>query len=130
MSTLFPSIQPQVAEPSELPMYKEVKWDFVKNVPILQNGEPIFVTGLDAVLVWAWKALNTHRYRHEIYTWDYGCEVEALIGQNFSEDLKLSEASRYIKECLMINPYITDVTDIDVTFEDTTLKISCKIITI
>lgn len=128
---LFPIIQPQTAEiNTELPLYKEVKWDFEKNIPIFKNGSPVIVTGKEAVLVWAWKALHTPRFRHEIYTWDYGCEVESLIGQPFTEELKQSEAVRYVKECLMINPYITDVTNVSVSFADGKLSISCTIETI
>jgi len=129
--SLFPIIQPQIVETDiTLPLYKEVKWDFEKNVPVFRNGSPVIVTGKEAVLVWAWKALHTPRFRHEIYTWDYGCEVESLIGQPFTEELKQSEAVRYVKECLMINPYITDVTNVAVSFADGKLSISCTIKTI
>lgn len=128
--TLFPSIQPDTIETSELELYKEIKWDFDNNIPVFQNGSPVIVTGKEAVLVWAWKALHTPRFRYEIYTWDYGSEVESLIGQPFTEDLKQSEAARYIRECLLINPYITDITDINVSFNDGVLNISCTIETV
>ena len=99
--SLFPIIQPRIVEAeTTFPLYKELKWDFEKNVPVFRNGSPVIVTGKEAVLVWAWKALHTPRFRHEIYTWDYGCEVESLIGQPFTEELKQSEAVRYVKECL------------------------------
>lgn len=128
--SLFPIIQPQAAdEPSELELYKEIQWDFINNVPVFQN-DPVFVTGKEAVLVWAWKALHTKRFKHEIYTWDYGNDVESLIGQPFTDDLKQSEASRYIKECLLTNPYITDVTDVEVSFGDGILNIKCAISTV
>lgn len=128
---LFPIIQPQTAEVNtELPLYKEVKWDFEKNIPVFKNGSPVIVTGKEAVLVWAWKALHTPRFRHEIYSWDYGCEVESLIGQPFSEELKQAEAARYVRECLLINPYITDVSNVSVSFMDGTVNISCTIQTV
>lgn len=128
---IFPIIQPQVDETAaELKLYKEVKWDFNKNVPVFENGSPVIVTGKEAVLVWAWKALHTARYRHEIYTWDYGSEIESLVGQPSSEELKQAEAARYLRECLLINPYITDVSNITVTFEGEKLNISCTIETI
>lgn len=127
---IFPIIQPQVVENLELSLYKEVKWDFKNNVPVFKNGSPDIVTGKEAVLVWAWKALNTPRFRHEIYTWDYGNEVESLIGQPFTEELKQSEAIRYIRECLMTNPYITGVSDIKVSFNEDKLSISCALETV
>ncbi len=129
--SLFPMIQPEVQETkNELELYTEVKWDFEKNIPIFLNGSPVIITGNEAVLVWARKALQTQRYRYEIYTWDYGSEVESLIGQPLSGELKESEAIRYVKECLMINPYITDVQDIAVVIEGEKLNIECTIETI
>nr|PZN08200.1 MAG: XkdS-like protein [Caldicoprobacter oshimai] len=128
---LFPIIQPPVVEVTEeLPLYKEVKWDFEKNVPVFKNGSPVIVTGKEAVLVWAWKALHTPRFRYEIYSWDYGNEAESLIGQPFTDELKQSEAARYVRECLLINPYIIDVSNISVSFGDGTLNISCTIETV
>lgn len=129
--TLFPSIQPEmVASSSTATLYCEVKWDFEKNVPVFKNGSPAEVTGKDAVLVWAWKALHTPRFRHEIYTWDYGNETDNLIGQPFTEELKQAEAVRFVRECLLINPYVTDVTDISVVFADGSLKIACTLSTV
>lgn len=129
--SLFPIIQPQISETDmELSLFKEVKWDFEKNIPIFKNGSPVIVTGKEAVLIWAWKALNTPRFLHEIYTWDYGNESESLIGQPFTEELKQSEAARYVRECLLINPYISAVPNIDAAFSDGVLKINCTIETI
>jgi hypothetical protein len=129
--SIFPIIQPLSSESeTELKLYKEVKWDFESDIPIIINGSLAIVTGKEAVLVWAWKALHTSRYRHEIYTWDYGCEVESLIGQPFTDELKRAEAARYVKECLLINPYITGVEDITVTSAEDLLSISCTIQTI
>lgn len=128
---LFPIIQPQASEEeTELALYKEVKWDFVNDIPVYVNGAPVIVSGKDAVLVWAWKALHTPRYRHEIYTWDFGNEAESLIGQPITEELKQSEAARYVRDCLIVNPYITDVSDITVSFTGDVLNISCTIETI
>lgn len=116
--TLFPLIQPEVTgeteDSSDYPMYREVKWDFQNNVPVYKNGNPVIVEGLEAIKVWAWKALHTPRFRYEIYSWDYGNELESLIGQSYSQALKESEAARYVRECLLINPYITDVQNITV----------------
>jgi Protein of unknown function (DUF2634). len=129
--TLFPSIQPQaITSSSTLKLYSEVQWDYENNSPVFKKGSPIIVTGKEAVLTWAWKALNTPRYKHAIYTWNYGNESETLIGQQFSSELKQSEAARYVKECLLINPYITSVSNVTVAFSDCTLHISCTINTI
>lgn len=129
--SIFPIIQPQSVETqTELKLYKEVKWDYKTNTPVFKNGSPVIISGKEAILVWAWKALQTPRFRHEIYTWDHGCEVESLIGQPYSEELKQSEAARYVRECLLGNPYIEDVINITVSFTEDKLKIVGTIETI
>ncbi len=129
--TLFPIIQPRASEAITGPkLYKEVRWDFENNIPIFKNGSPVVVTGKEAVLVWAWKALHTPRFRYGIYTWDYGNEAESLIGQAFTDELKQSEAIRYVEECLLINLYITGLSGVAVSFSDAVLSIRCTIETV
>lgn len=131
---LFPMIQPEVLsdenEEDDFPMYREVKWDYEKNAPVYKNGSPVIIEGAEAVKVWAWKALHTVRFRHEIYTWEFGNEAENLVGQPYSEELKQSEAARYVRECLIINQYITDVKNISVSFGNDTLAVTAELITI
>ena len=128
---LFPMIQPELQEvKDERKLYREVKWNYEKNIPEFVNGSPVIVSGKEAVLVWAWKALHTSRYRYEIYSWDYGNETETLIGKPFSDELKQAEAERYIRECLLINPYITEVETIKVEFDGNRIKLECIIHTV
>jgi len=128
---LFPILQPRAAGTTGLSgLYVEAAWDYEKNTPVYKNGSPVLVTGLDAVLVWAHNALQTPRFLHEIFTWDYGNELDSLIGKPFTDELKRSEAPRLVRECLLINPYITDVTDILVSFGGSLLEISCTINTV
>lgn len=129
--SLFPMIQPETVESeTELPLYREVAWDYENNRPIYKNGNPVMVEGKEAVSVWAWNALHTDRFRYEIFTWDYGNETESLVGQNYSEKLKQAESTRYVRESLMINPYITDVKNIAVNFADGLLTITGTLVTI
>ncbi|WP_050698659.1 DUF2634 domain-containing protein [Anaeromassilibacillus senegalensis] len=129
--TLFPSLQPQaVTVTQDLPLYRETAWDYSENTPIFKGGSPVIVTGVEAVKVWAYKALSTPRYMYEMYSWDFGNEMESLIGQAYTEDLKRSEIPRFVRECLSVNPYITGVTDIAMTLQDDKLNGSCTIQTI
>lgn len=130
--SIFPVVQPEaeVVQAQKLPLCREAAWDFERGIPLFSAGEPLEVTGAEAVKVWAWKALNTVRYRHEIYTWDYGCEAENLIGQAFTPEVKQSEAVRYIREALMVNPYIRSVRQTSVDFSGTRLTVSCTVDTI
>lgn len=126
MTSIFPMIQPPVAADAgaDLPLCKEVAWDFEKNTPIWRRGEPVIVTGKEAVKVWIFKALMTPRFKYEIYTWAYGSEFESLIGQAYTPTLKEAEAPRYLRECILVNPYVRSVTNITVDFSGSRLTVS------
>lgn len=121
---IFPFIQPAAQEEESLPLCRETKWNFTEDKPVFKNGEPVIVTGNEAVKVWIWNALKTKRKRYVIYTHNYGSDIEELIGQPYSEAVKSIEAGRYIEDCLLINPYITAVKDTEAVFEKDSLKIS------
>lgn len=87
------------------------------------------VEGYDAILVWAWLALHTPRYRYYIYSEDYGQEYEDLIGKNYSSELTQSELERMTEECLMENPYITGIENFSCIKEEEKVKISFSLIT-
>lgn len=131
MSELFPFFDADIAEETEnLPLYQEIAWDYVKNCPVIKNGEFVLVTGNEAIKSWCYRSLQTKRYGHEIYSWDYASELDNLIGINYSKSLIQAEAERYVKECLLINPYINSVTNISSEFQDGLLSISCELNTI
>ena len=132
MSGVFPVVQPEAVVDGaiSLPMCREVAWDFSAGTPIFSGGRPLIVSGAEAVKVWIWKAIKTARYRHDIYTWDFGCEAEELVGQNFTPAVKESEAARYIQEALTPNPYITGVRQVEVSFNGTQLTVGCAVSTI
>lgn len=114
----------------ELPMYYEVGWDYIKDEPLIENNEFVIVEGNNAIKVWIYKAIKTVRYQYPIYSWDYGCEISSLIGQKYTKGLTKSEAERYIKEAILINPYITDVKIIDINFSEDILSVSIQVDTI
>lgn len=130
--SLFPAVQPvaSVAQPAALPMCREVKWDFEAGRPVFRAGEPVIVEGAEAVLTWALHALRAPRYRHEIFSWAYGCELENLIGQPYTEELKQAEGRRYVREALAVSPYITGVEGITLEFADGRLSMECRIETV
>lgn len=131
--SLFPVIDPQEATKETaqaLPLCREVAWDFENDVPRFRGGQPILVEGKEALKVWIWRALRTARYRYEIYTWDYGSEFESLLGQAYTDSVKTAEAPRYLRECLLVNPYIQEVKDIDVSFASARLDVRGTAVTI
>ena len=124
--SIFPIIQPVAAETASgaLPLCEEVAWDYDKDIPVFSGGVPQIVTGKEAVKVWIWKAIRTARFKHQIYSRDYGSEFESLIGQAYTPMVKEAEAPRYLRECLLINPYINAVSEISVSFEGNLLTVA------
>lgn len=82
----------QGAQAQTLPLCREVAWDFERDVPVFRQGEPVVVTGKEALKVWIWRAIRTPRFRYEIYTWAYGSEFESLLGQAYTDAVKTAEA--------------------------------------
>lgn len=108
--TLFPFFSGGQAPPAAaatLPLYKDVLMDYEQGIPVFDGGEPVIVSGLEAVKSWAWRSIMTERYLWEPFSWDYGCELMALVGQPYNSDTRLSEARRYVEEALTVSPYIT-----------------------
>lgn len=115
---------------AELPLYKEVAWDFQNNIPVVEKGDFKIVTGNEALKTWIYKTMRTERFRYLIYSWDYGCELEGLIGQNYTPNLTKAECIRYIKEALLINPYIKAISCVEISFLEGVLKMEAKLETI
>ena len=130
--SLFPFISniDNVKIDNSFPLYKEVAWDFEKDIPILENGSFKIVEGNEAIKVWIYKAILTQRYEHSIYSWDYGSELMDLIGKPYTPELTKAEAKRYIKEALLINPYILEVNVLDIDFKNCLLSADIKVLTI
>ena len=130
--SLFPFISntDEVKIDNSFPMYKEIAWDFEKDAPVLENGDFKIVEGNNAIKVWVYKALLTPRYNYSIYSWDYGSELMDLIGKAYTQSLTKEEAKRYIKEALLINPYILEVNVVDTSFNNGLLSADIKIVTI
>ena len=131
--SLFPFISNNVDEVkvnNTFPLYKEVAWDFEKDTPVIQNGDFKIVEGNEGIKVWAYKALLTPRYNYSIYSWDYGSELMDLVGKAYTPSLTKEEAKRYIKEALLINPYILEVNVVDTSFSNGILSADIKLLTI
>ncbi|HBG5564457.1 TPA: DUF2634 domain-containing protein [Clostridioides difficile] len=134
MSTIFPFIGvPEdyiLPKTEELPIFREVAWDFEKDEPILEKGDFKIIEKKEALKVWIYKCIKTNRYEHEIYSLEYGTELSELIGQKYTKGLTESEASRFIKEALLINPYILEVNVKSANFNRYILSANVKVSTI
>lgn len=124
MRELFPLFQtaPQSGA-AALPLLRDVAMDYEKGVPLFAGGNPVVVSGLEAVKSWAWRAIQTARYRYSSFSWDYGCELENLVGQPYGQDTRRSEAVRYVREALEVCPYITSAQAVVEGLEGSSLHI-------
>lgn len=104
---------------SALPVPREYGIDF-------KTGEltGAIVTGKEAIAVWIWNCLHTERFRYAIYSWQYGVEYEQYIGQTVSNEFLIADAQTETEEALTVNPYITGISDFDISFSGSTLSIS------
>jgi len=85
------------------------------------------VSGNDALKVWCFLALQIERYRFRAFSWEYGAEFEELIGASYGRDFSESEIKRRITEALCVHPFISDVTNFNVSFEGERLSVSCTV---
>lgn len=69
--------------------------------------------------------LNTERYKFLIYSWNYGAELETLIGTH--PDIVEDEAERLISEALLQDDRITAVYDFEFGRNRDTLLVNFKV---
>ena len=77
----------------------------------LKTGKNIrgYTDELEAMKQAIFKILNTERYQYLIYSWNYGIELNDIVGKSFQ--VLSSEIKRVIREALLADSRITDVTD-------------------
>lgn len=116
---------------NDLPMPKEFAWDFEKDVFIYdKNGNHIIVEGNDAIEIWVYKALQTEHFQYLAYSWQYGIELRPFIGKVMDVKQRYSEIKRIIIECLMVNPYIISIDNVNIEHEGDRVNILIHLTTI
>lgn len=73
------------------------------------------VDGKDALKQFIVKALKTCRSRFRIYSDDYGCELEDLLGSDVTEAFIQAEIPRMVREALIYDDRINAVTNVSAT---------------
>lgn len=103
---------------TELALFTEYDWDFAKNTyRYTASGTHVLVSGNEALKIWIRKALMVERYRYRAYFDDYGAELEHFIGTVPNDGIEKERLFTYIQEALMVNPYITAVTNLTASQE-------------
>lgn len=115
--------QSEVSQTAELPVFKELAFDFETGQLKTIGGQFYYVEKNEAIKIWIWKALNTSRYTYLAYSTDYGNEIYTLIGRYLAKQLLFSELKRLIEEALLCNPYIKSLTDFEI--EQKGAKVEC-----
>ena len=65
----------------------------------------------------------------EQYSWDYGNELESLIGKGYTEEHAESEIQRILEECLLVNEHIKEVELLEFSIADDKVNGTINIIT-
>lgn len=113
-----------------LPVFRELAYDFDRNCLKRRGGRPYLIEKDEALQIWIYKALRTRRFIWPAYSHAYGAQLEDAIGISNVKEIVESEVRRYITECLMVCPYIQELSaftffrtgdKLTVTFEVTTV---------
>lgn len=87
-----------------------------------------YIDGIEAVKQAIYKILMTDRYEYSIYTWNYGIEINDLIGK--PKDYAKAILSERIKDALLPDDRILEVVDFIFTdIDKTTLGVQFTAIT-
>lgn len=79
-----------------------------------------YTDGLEALKQAIYKVLNTERYEYPIYSFNYGIELESLIGKD--PVYVQIELKRRIQECLLRDKRISEVDNFKFEFNGDQLK--------
>ena len=105
----------EIKENIELPIFKELAFDFVTGQLLTKGGQYYYVEKNEAIKVWIWKALFTSRFTYLAYSTNYGNEIYTLFGRYLAKQLLYSELKRMVEEALLCNPYINSLTNFEVS---------------
>ena len=97
------------------------------NVVVESDRISGYTDGLDAVKQAVYLILSTERYKHIIYSWDYGVELLDLIGKPMP--YVMSTIKRRITEALTQDNRIKTVTDFEFDRKGNRLYTSFTVVT-
>lgn len=137
MPNLFPTeeVMPEPEAPetsaSQVKFGRSWRFDFEAGDFVLTPiGKVAETTELDAYIEWCKKALLTPRYRHPIYSRNYGSEFEGLIGRGLTREAIESEIKRMVTEALMVDPRTARVDNFTFSWDGDTVSFTCEVTTV
>ncbi len=126
---IFPFINQETTEDTELEVFKEYAFDFVKNEFKTINDSTYLVEKNEALEIWIYKTLHTERFMYLAYSSVYGNEVYTLIGKVNTQVLN-TEMQRFIVEALMVNPYIKELSEFKFAGDGSEMEVEFLVTTI
>lgn len=87
------------------------------------------VEGLEAIKVWIWLCMHTERFRHAIYSADYGTSFEQYIGHVLIDEYINTDCESEITDALLINEYIESIEDFEAVRNSDSLDIKFRAVT-
>lgn len=92
---------------------------------ILIGDSKGYIEGLGALKQAIYKVLSTERYEYPIYSFNYGIDIESLIGKDY--DYVRIELKRRIEECLLEDERINVVNNFAFEREEDILKCTFEV---
>lgn len=87
------------------------------------------VEGLEAIKVWVWLCMHTERFRHVIYSADYGTSLEQYFGHVLSDEYINTDCESEITDALLMNDCIESIEDFEVIRNSDSLDIKFRVVT-
>lgn len=115
----------EIADPEqEETVHAIFDWDFELGDFKLKDGKLIKLTGIEYLKVWIQLALRTEKNTLIYEDSEYGSEHHKLIGTTFKPSFTKEEYKRYIKEALLVNSAILNVSNFAFNQEGARMTIS------
>ncbi|WP_339322305.1 DUF2634 domain-containing protein [Paenibacillus sp. FSL W8-0194] len=136
MANLFPATEdmvwedatePETYEGSGAVFGRSWKFDFDAGEFVMSPTRKMAVADeKEAWVLWCEKAIRTPRYRHLIYSRDYGSELEELIGSG-NRAIQESEIRRMVSETLLADARTQNVDQFVFEWEGESCRFTCRI---
>lgn len=101
--------------------------DNTYKIDFINNKITDKIDGIEAVEQTIYCILNTERYEHIIYTWDYGSELRELIGKD--RDFVIGDIRRRITEALLQDERIVSIDNFEYEQEKDSINLKFTVIT-
>lgn len=87
------------------------------------------ISGLPAIKQWIMLVFLTDRYYFPQYSWQYGHELQSLIGKGYKRDYLETEIQRIVNSALATTEHITSVEYLNFEIKNEKIRVWIKIVT-